>query len=416
MSRSAASLFASSSSTALRPQCRGYFAQAGSSSTSHRPIPACRPVTISCHRQQSTSRFLSHDTPESPLASSSAQPSPPAVERLFSPGSSSATGAESFQRRTHTPKGSNHATPLTTSANQTTTPEAAQKFLKDLLSLPPDRQFSPSLSIQIVTHKSYQWTNMRSAPRPQHYPRDRSTSAQILNLSGRSKPFEHPFGSAPLDDDGAWYAAHNGRLQFLGRRAIATYLPLFIHSSLRHGGMRLGDLDLLGKKTLARRIDDIRETANLGRFVGESWNIRQVMRSDLNQNAISTSFQTIQGSVVEAIVGAVFSEFGSPAAQRLFHSRVLPKLVDADAKLFADPYLREKITALKEQIKVECKGGFLIPSEGLNRASASASAPAPAQSHPMSMLAGGTTAPDGSDVAAELEEEEYVMEKRFAMG
>ena len=47
--------------------------------------------------------------------------------------------------------------------------------------------------------------------------------------------------------------------------------------------MRLRDLDLIGDMTLNQRIDDIRDSAALGRTVGNEWRVGDVMRWDWNK-------------------------------------------------------------------------------------------------------------------------------------
>ena len=65
----------------------------------------------------------------------------------------------------------------------------------------------------------------------------------------------------------------------------------------------------------------------------------------------------IKGTVIEAIIGAVFLEFGSAAAQRLFHSRILPALTQD----LRDPYLIERAEELKGQVADYCgAGGFVL--------------------------------------------------------
>lgn len=55
---------------------------------------------------------------------------------------------------------------------------------------------------------------------------------------------------------------------------------------------------------------------------------------------------TYNGMAVEAILGAVYQEFGSPAAHRAFHLMILPHL----ASQLGDPILVEKATQIKDEL------------------------------------------------------------------
>ena len=60
---------------------------------------------------------------------------------------------------------------------------------------------------------------------------------------------------------------------------------------------------------------------------------------------------------VEAILGAVFSQFGSPAAHRTFHLHVLPYL----RRQLRDPRLIERVESMRDQLRKEYGGGILPP-------------------------------------------------------
>jgi hypothetical protein len=55
------------------------------------------------------------------------------------------------------------------------------------------------------------------------------------------------------------------------------------------------------------------------------------------QTGLENDFARIKGITVEAILGGVFLQHGSPAAQRVFHSQILP----AFAAQLRDPALQE---------------------------------------------------------------------------
>jgi hypothetical protein len=60
---------------------------------------------------------------------------------------------------------------------------------------------------------------------------------------------------------------------------------------------------------------------------------------------------------VESVVGGVFSQFGSPAAHRTFHSLVLPHL----SNQFRDMALKEKIEEMRISTGKLSNGGILLP-------------------------------------------------------
>ncbi|WVW86780.1 hypothetical protein I302_108834 [Kwoniella bestiolae CBS 10118] len=205
------------------------------------------------------------------------------------------------------------------------TPLEAQSFLTTLLSLPSDRQFSPDLSLQILTHKSYRYSH----------------SIRHLNSQESSS-----IGNEP----------HNSRLSFLGRRAFQTYLSMFIHDSFLPSStttpLRLDASDFLKGKSLEERLDGLRDTRNLGRVVAPHWNVGEVVRWDRNETSRESGDAKIQGMAVESILGAIFTEFGSPAAQRAFHLHILPHFIPQ----LRDPRLIERVLDQREQIEKVGKG------------------------------------------------------------
>ena len=70
----------------------------------------------------------------------------------------------------------------------------------------------------------------------------------------------------------------------MGRRAIASYLALFVHEAVGTS-TELKDLDFLRGKTLEEKLEALRHVNNLGREVGDRWGIDSVMRWD--RNAVS---------------------------------------------------------------------------------------------------------------------------------
>lgn len=65
---------------------------------------------------------------------------------------------------------------------------------------------------------------------------------------------------------------------------------------------------------------------------------------------------TIDGMAVEAILGAIYQEFGSPAAHRTFHLMVLPHL----STQLRDPILVERATAILEELKRDTGDSIVI--------------------------------------------------------
>jgi hypothetical protein len=67
----------------------------------------------------------------------------------------------------------------------------------------------------------------------------------------------------------------------MGRRAIASYLALFVHEVIGTS-TQLKDLDFLRGRSLEEKLEALRHVNNLGREVGGPWDISNVMRWDRN--------------------------------------------------------------------------------------------------------------------------------------
>jgi hypothetical protein len=135
---------------------------------------------------------------------------------------------------------------------------------------------------------------------------------------------------------------HNGRLGFVGRRVLHTYLLLFLHectlaprshtppknapippsSRLRPSSLSAGGL----VKPLTESYDDISEkllnTYMLGEHVGAAWELEQIMRwtpaiaeLDLLQAQSpdtvlrSSGLYKVRGAAVEGVMGGIFHQF-----------------------------------------------------------------------------------------------------------
>ncbi|KAI5452334.1 hypothetical protein NCC49_000896 [Naganishia albida] len=225
-------------------------------------------------------------------------------------------------------------------SSKTTTPESASTYLSSLLSLPPKRAFPPQLALQILTHKSY----------------------RASHLLGYGSHIRNP----GVQDPGC--APHNARLAFLGKRALVSYLLMFLHQqslSLTTGrtatlnGLQLGEE--LGKEhALEDKVANLTHGMNLGREVGRAWGVGEVMRWQDNWTdpvAQQNGSLTVQGETVNAIIGGTLMYFGSPAAHRLFHLEVLPRL----ERQFSSEVVREAIKAQRKVAEGVFGGGVVVP-------------------------------------------------------
>ncbi|WWD20170.1 hypothetical protein CI109_104646 [Kwoniella shandongensis] len=227
----------------------------------------------------------------------------------------------------------NNFTPRS-SSNSPTTASSAQEYLTNLLSLPSHRQFPPALALQILTHKSYRY----------------------------SHPIRH---LSPSDEsNGVGSEPYNSRLSFIGRRALSTYLSIFVHdaflSSAAGGGLKVDGTDFLRGKGLQERLDGLRHVNNLGRVLGDEWGVGQVTRWDRNETSREGGDLKIKGMSIEAILGGIYTQFGSPAAHRTFHKMILPGF--ARSNQLRDPRLVEKVETVKEQLEKEFGTGILARS------------------------------------------------------
>lgn len=80
--------------------------------------------------------------------------------------------------------------------------------------------------------------------------------------------------------------SHNARLGFVGRRALAAYTAMFVHSSMSTTN-EVYAADFLRGKDIEGKLDALRHQNNLGRTVGDRWKIGEVMRWDNNEVGFS---------------------------------------------------------------------------------------------------------------------------------
>ncbi|KAJ9110787.1 hypothetical protein QFC20_002828 [Naganishia adeliensis] len=240
--------------------------------------------------------------------------------------------------------------PLSRPSPPSTTPESASTYLSTLLSLPSSRPFPPQLALQILTHKSYR-------------------ASHLLGYGYRSRTPD----AAP-EDTGS--APHNARLAFLGKRALVSYLLMFLHqqalaappSAAADGtiprvatltGLNLGE-EFSREHALEEKIANLTHGTNLGREVGREWGLERVMRWQNNWTdpvAQQNGALTVQGETVNAIIGGTLMHFGSPAAHRLFHLEILPRL----ERQFKEPRIQEAIQA-QRKVAQELLGGGVVVS------------------------------------------------------
>ncbi|WVQ96104.1 hypothetical protein IAU59_003206 [Kwoniella sp. CBS 9459] len=233
-----------------------------------------------------------------------------------------------------------YSRPQSSSSSADISATEAQAYLSDLLALPSDRQFPPELALQILTHKSYRYSH------PIRHVQHRSPSSPPTQTTSN-------IGSEP----------HNSRLSFLGRRAISTYLSIFAHDAFRGRDLQVEGSDFLRGLSLEQRLDNLRNTNNLGRTVGTAWRVGDVVRWDRNETSRESGNLKIRGMAVESILGAIFTQFGSPAAHRTFHKLVLPHLVSQ----LKDPRLVDSVGTIQRQLDEQFGRGILVGSGPASR-------------------------------------------------
>ncbi|KAF9482733.1 hypothetical protein BDN70DRAFT_874754 [Pholiota conissans] len=120
---------------------------------------------------------------------------------------------------------------------------------------------------------------------------------------------------------------HNAALSFMGRRVFSTYLLLFLQSSPNL--MSTDDIEEIALNSL--------HTNLLGEHIAHEWGVGRVLvwqpsiSSDKSINDVealrSAGLYKVQGETVQAIMGAVYNQYGGSVAHRVFHTRVLPHLL-----------------------------------------------------------------------------------------
>ena len=146
---------------------------------------------------------------------------------------------------------------------------------------------------------------------------------------------------------------HNRRLSFIGRRALKTYLTLFLFDIFEHANRinaQAPDLKYLQTVLSSQQdIDDILATHHIGDHVGRKLGLEKVMRwhpttrVDPTNGTRESGLFKVRGTCVEAIMGAIYHFRGALVAQQFFLSRILPTLADSYMSL-APRMVKEKVT------------------------------------------------------------------------
>ncbi|CAK5272217.1 unnamed protein product, partial [Mycena citricolor] len=131
----------------------------------------------------------------------------------------------------------------------------------------------------------------------------------------------------------AAFHGHNGQFSFMGRRVLESYLLILLASSPK----------LKPSHDLQDIVSRVLNTYFLGQHIGSQWGLGRVMRwtptvaasmleegSPLNKEKIlkDVGLYKVQGDAVTAVVGGIFQQFGASVAHRVFHTRMLPLLLE----------------------------------------------------------------------------------------
>ncbi|KAF8189986.1 ribonuclease-III-like-domain-containing protein [Mycena galopus ATCC 62051] len=130
----------------------------------------------------------------------------------------------------------------------------------------------------------------------------------------------------------AAFHGHNAQFSFIGRRVLESYLLLLLASSPQ----------LKPSHDLQEIVSRVLNTYFLGEHIGSKWGLGRVMRwtptiaasmlldearGDKTKLLKDVGLYKVQGDAATAVVGAIFQQFGASVAHRVFHTRVLPRLL-----------------------------------------------------------------------------------------
>ncbi|KAF7326366.1 Nuclear export factor [Mycena venus] len=130
----------------------------------------------------------------------------------------------------------------------------------------------------------------------------------------------------------AAFYGHNAQFAFIGRRVLESYLLLLLASSPH----------LKPSHDLQEIVSRVLNTYFLGEHIGSKWGLGRVMRwtptiaasmlldearADKTKLLKDVGLYKVQGDAANAVMGAIFQQFGASVAHRVFHTRVLPRLL-----------------------------------------------------------------------------------------
>ncbi|KAF4616811.1 hypothetical protein D9613_008499 [Agrocybe pediades] len=163
-------------------------------------------------------------------------------------------------------------------------------------------KFPPELAQRILTHASH-----RDARRGHN---------AGLSFIGALSRFPEPKGCET-------------EAEITGRRVLSSYLLMFLQSSP----------ELTPQHDFEEILASTLHTNLLGEHVGHEWGVGQVLvwqpaasASKLNGERTelsvlrSAGLYKVQGEAIQAIMGAIYQQYGASVAHRVFHTRLLPLL------------------------------------------------------------------------------------------
>ncbi|KAJ7151012.1 hypothetical protein C8R46DRAFT_914199 [Mycena filopes] len=130
----------------------------------------------------------------------------------------------------------------------------------------------------------------------------------------------------------AAFHGHNAQFAFIGRRVLESYLLLLLASSPH----------LKPSHDLQAIVSSVLNTYFLGEHIGSKWGLGRVMRwtptiaaemlkdetrVDKMQLLKDVGLYKVQGDAATAVLGGIFQQFGGSVAHRVFHTRMLPRLL-----------------------------------------------------------------------------------------
>ncbi|KAJ7136141.1 ribonuclease-III-like-domain-containing protein [Mycena epipterygia] len=156
------------------------------------------------------------------------------------------------------------------------------------------------------------------------------------HLTGLFSPLKFPLElSARILTHASHPAAshgHNAQFAFIGRRVLESYLLIMLASSPH----------LQPSHDLQDVVSRVLNTYFLGEHIGSKWGLGRVMRwtptipasmlqndarEDKTKLLRDVGLYKVQGDAVTAVMGGIFQQFGGSVAHRVFHTRVLPRLL-----------------------------------------------------------------------------------------